>query len=106
MVRCAAGRNYLGGELVVSQSLRSRPLDGKLGACVSSVRVITHQSGQTKVGNLHQMVLPNEAITSSEIPSDNKDIDKTKGEKKNVRAIETETRPNTWYLCMKLRLSK
>ena len=59
---CVSGHhrgNELGGEPVVGQPLRRRPLDGELCAWVGGVRVLRRpdQPGQAEVGNLHNVVL-------------------------------------------------
>lgn len=56
------------GELVVGQAFWCRPLDGEFCSGVGSVRVPCHQSAQAKVGHLHQVVLPYQAVSGSKIP--------------------------------------
>ena len=47
----------LGGELVVGQAFRGRPLDGELCARMSRVGVVPDQASQAEVGHLDHVVL-------------------------------------------------
>ncbi len=58
----------LDGEGVVCKALRRSPLDGKLGPCMGSIGVTSHQPAQTKICNFHNVILPNQAVPRSKIP--------------------------------------
>lgn len=72
------------GEGVVCEALWCGPLDGELGPSVGSVGVTSHQPAQTKVCNLYDMVLPNQAVPRCEIPEKGKDKARREGNRKSV----------------------
>ena len=49
-------------EGVICKALWCSPLDGELGPSVGSVGVASHQPAQAKVCNLHDMILPDQAV--------------------------------------------
>ena len=58
----------LDGEYVVRQGLGGCPFDGELCPFSGIVDVTFHQSTETKVGHFHQVVVPNQAVPSSQVP--------------------------------------
>lgn len=59
---------WFGAEGVVRQSFGSGPLDGELRPCMGSVSVVAHQTSETEVGHLHEVIITNEAVPSCQVP--------------------------------------
>lgn len=58
----------LDGEGIVCKALWCGPFDGELGPSMGSVGVTCHQPAQPKVGNLHDMILSDQAVPRCKVP--------------------------------------
>lgn len=54
-------------EFIIRETFWSRPLDRELGASVCCVSIVTHQSSETEVSNLYEIIIGNETISSRQI---------------------------------------